>query len=169
MPANLENSAMATRLEKSVFIPIPKKGNAKECSNCHTITLISHTGKVMLKTLQTSLQQYMNLERPDIQARYQRCRGTRFQIDNMYWIMERAREFQKCIYFSFIDYAKAFVQITTNCRKFLKRREYQTILPVSWETCMLVKKQQLKPDMEQQTGSKLRKEYRLCAVTCLFN
>ena len=82
--------------------------------------------------------------------------------------METAREFQKSNYFGFIYYAKAFVWITTNCRKFLKRWEYQTILPVSWETCMLVKKQQLKPDMEQQTGSKLRKEYDKAVYCHLF-
>ena len=94
--------------KRSVFIPIPKKGNAKECSNYHTIELISHTSKVMLKILQARLQQYMNGELPDVQAGFRKGRGTRDQIANIRWIMEKAREFQKNIYFCFIDYAKAF-------------------------------------------------------------
>ena len=93
MPANWENSAVATGLEMSVFIPIPKKGNAKQCSNYHTIALISHASKVMLKILQTMLQQYMNHELPDFQAGFRKGRGTRDQIANMCWIMEKAREF----------------------------------------------------------------------------
>ena len=108
MPASLENSAVATGLEKSVFIPIPKKGNAKECSHYCTIALISHASKVMLKILQARLQQYMNRELPEVQAGFRKGRGTRDQIANIHWIMERAREFQKNIYFCFIDYAKAF-------------------------------------------------------------
>ena len=108
MPANLENSAVATGLEKSVFIPILKKGNAKECSNYHTIALISHASKVMLKILQARLQQYVNCELPDVQAGFRKGRGTRDQIANIRWIMEKAREFQKNISFCFIDYAKAF-------------------------------------------------------------
>ena len=95
MPANLENSAMATGLEKSVFILIPKKGNAKECSNYHTTALISHTSKVMLKILQARLQQYVNRELPDVQDGFRKGRGTKDQIANMRWIMEKAREFQK--------------------------------------------------------------------------
>ena len=87
-------------------IPIPKKGNAKECSNYHTIALISHTSKVMLKILQTRLQQYVNCELTDVQAGFRKGRGTRDQIANIRWIMEKAREFQKNIYFCFIDYAK---------------------------------------------------------------
>ena len=108
MPANLKNSAMATGLEKSVFIPIPKKGNAKECSNYRTIALISHANKVMLKILQARLQQYVNRELPDVQAGFRKGRGTRDQIANIHWIMEKASKFQKNIYFCFIDYAKAF-------------------------------------------------------------
>ena len=108
MPANLENSAVAIGLEKVVFIPIPKKGNPKECSNYHTISLFSHTSKVMLKILQARLQQYMNRELPDGQAGFRKGRGTRYQIANINWIVEKAREFQKNIYFCFIDYAKAF-------------------------------------------------------------
>ena len=93
MPANVENSAVATGLEKSVFIPIPKKGNAKECSNYRTIVLISHASKVMLKILQARLQQYVNCELPDVQAGFRKGRGTRGQIANNRWIMEKAREF----------------------------------------------------------------------------
>ena len=108
MPANLENSAVATGLEKSVFIPIPKKGNAKECSNYCTIALISHASKVMLKIPQARLQQYVNHEFPDVQAGFRKGRGTRDQIANILWIMKKAREFQKNTYFCFIDCAKAF-------------------------------------------------------------
>ena len=107
MPANLENSAVATGLERSVFIPIPKD-NAKERSNYHTVALISHASKVMLKILQAGLQQYMNQEIPDVQAGLRKGRGTRDQIANIHWVTEKAREFQKNIYFCFIDYAKAF-------------------------------------------------------------
>ena len=103
MPANLENSAVATGLERSVFIPIPKKGNAKECSNYRTIALILHATKVMLKILQARLQQYVNRELPDVLAGFRKGRGTRDQISNMCWIMEKAREIQKNIYFCFID------------------------------------------------------------------
>ena len=108
MPAYLENSAVATGLERSVFIPIPKKGNAKECLSYHTIALISHTSKVMLKILQARLQQYVNCEIPDVQAGFRKGRGTRVQISNICWIIEKARKFQKNIYFCFINYAKAF-------------------------------------------------------------
>ena len=94
--------------ERSVFIPTPKKGNAKECSNSRTIALISHSSKVMLKILQARLQQHVNRELPDVQAGNRKGRGTRDQIANIRWIMEKARKFQKNIYFCFIDYAKAF-------------------------------------------------------------
>ena len=126
MPANLENSAVATGLGKSVSISIPKKGNAKECSNYHAIALISHASKVMLKILQARLQQCMDRELPLVQAGFRKGRGTRDQIANIHWVIEKAREFQKNIYFCFIDYTKAFVWITTNCGKFFKRWEYQT-------------------------------------------
>ena len=94
--------------KRSVFIPIPEKGNAKECSNYCTIMLISHASKVMLKTLQAMLQQFMNHELTDVQADFRKSRGTRCQIANILWIIEKEREFQKYIYFSFNDYAKAF-------------------------------------------------------------
>ena len=108
MPANLENSAMATGLENVSFHSNPKKGNAKESSNYQTIAPISHTTKVMLKILQARLQQYVTCELPDDQAGFRKGRGTRDQIGNILWITEKAREFQKSIYFCFIDYAKAF-------------------------------------------------------------
>ena len=130
MPANLENSAVATRLERSVFIPILKKGNAKDFSNYHTISLISHASKVMLKILQARLQQYMNHELPNVQAGFRKGRGTRDQTANIRWITEKAREFQKN--FCFIDYAKAFDRVDHNkLVKFLKRWQCLSTLPAS--------------------------------------
>ena len=100
--------------KRSAFISIPKKGNAKECSNYRTISLISHTSKVMLKILQARLQQYMNHELPYVQVGFRKGRGTRDQIANIRWIIEKAREFQRNIYFCFIDYAKAFDYVGHN-------------------------------------------------------
>ena len=121
----------------------------------HTIAPISHASKVMLKILQARLQQYVNCELADVQAGFRKDRGTRDQIANIHWIMEKAREFQKNIYFFFIGYAKAFDCVDHhNCGKFWKRWEYQTTWPASWEICLQVRKQQLEPDVEQQTGSK---------------
>jgi len=100
--------------KRLVFILIPKKGNAKESSNYHTTALISHTSKVMLKILHAKLQQYVNHELPDVQAGFRKGRGTRYQIANIRWINEKAREFQKNIYFSFIDYTKAFDSVNHN-------------------------------------------------------
>ena len=117
--------------KRSVFIPTPQKGNAKECSNYHTIALISHTSKVMLKILHERLQQYVNCDIPDVQAGFRKGRGTRDQIANIHWITKKTSEFQKNIYFCFIDYVKAFVWITINYGKFFKRWEYQTTLPTS--------------------------------------
>ena len=142
MPANLENAAVTTGLQRSVFIPISKKGNAKEYSNYHTIALISHTSKIMLKIFQARLQQYVNHELPDVQARFRKGRGARDQIVNIRWIIEKPREFQKNIYFCFIDYAnkaKAFDCVDHNkLWKILKEMG-----PASWEICMHIKKQQL--------------------------
>ena len=130
MPANLENSAVVKGMEKVNFHCNLKKDNAKECLNYHTIVLISHASKVMLKILQPRLQQHMNQEIPDVQAEFRKGRGTKAQIAHIPWIIEKAREFQKNIYFCFIDYAKLLtVWITTICEKFLKRWEYQTTLP----------------------------------------
>ena len=108
MPANLENSAVATGLEKVSFHSNPKEGDAKKCSNYHTIALISHTSKVMFKILQARLQQYVNHELTDVKAGFRKGRGTRGQIANICWTIEKAREFQKNIYFCFVDCAKAF-------------------------------------------------------------
>ena len=105
MPGNLENSAVATGLE-IVFIPISKKGSPKECSDYYTVALISHASKVILKILQARLQQYVNHECPDVQAEFRKGRRTRNQIANICWIIKKAREFQKNIYFYFTDYAK---------------------------------------------------------------
>ena len=102
----------------------------------HRVALISQASKVMLKILQARLQQYMNCELPDVQAGFRKGRGARDQIANICWIIEKAQEFQKNIYFCFIDYAKAFVWITTNCGKLWKKWEYQTTWPASWEICM---------------------------------
>ena len=111
--------------KRSVLIPIPKKGNAKDCSNYCAITLISHASKVMLKILQVRLQQYMNEKLPDVHARFRKGRGTRDQIANICWVIKKAREFQKNIYFCFMP-KPLTVRITINCGKFLKRWEYQT-------------------------------------------
>ena len=108
MPINLENSAVTAGMEKVSFDSNPKKGNVKEGSNYCTIALISHASKVMLKILQARLQQYMSCELPDVQAGFRKGRGTGDQIVNILWIIKKAREFQKNIYFYFIDYAKAF-------------------------------------------------------------
>ena len=108
MSTNLENSAVTQVWKRSVFIPIPQKGIAKECSNYRTIALILHGSKVTLKILQIRLQQYVNTELSNVQAGFRKDRGTKDQIANIHWIMEKAREFQKNIYFCFIDYAKAF-------------------------------------------------------------
>ena len=116
--------------------------------------LISHASKIMLKILQARLQQYMNHELSDVQVGFRKGSGTRDQMANIHWIMEKVREFQKNIYFCFIDYAKAFDCVDHNCGQFWKRWEYQTTWPASWEICMQVRKQQLELDMEQQTGSK---------------
>ena len=108
MPANLENSVVATGLENVILFLIPTKGNANKCSNYHRIVFISYAKKVILKILQARLQQYMILKLPYVQAGFRKGRGTRDQIANIHWIIEKARQFQKNIYFCFTDYAKAF-------------------------------------------------------------
>ena len=112
----------------SVFIPIPKKGNAKECSDYCTITLISHASKVMLKILQAMLQQYMNQELLDVQAGFRQGRRTRDQIANIHWIIKKTREFQKNIYFCFMEYAKAIFECVDHNKlwKILKKMKCQT-------------------------------------------
>ena len=108
MSANLENSAVATGLEKVCFHSNPKERQCQKCSNYHTVALILHASKVMLKILQARFQQYVNRELPNVQAGFRRGRGTRDQIASIFWIIKKSREFQKNIYFCFIDYAKAF-------------------------------------------------------------
>ena len=133
MPANLENSAVATGPKRSIFISTPKKSKTKECSNYCTIALISQASKVMLKILQARLQQYMNHDLPDVQTGFRKVRGTRDQIANIHWIIKKAREFQKNIYFCCIDYAKAFDCVDNNkLWKILKETEIPDHL-----TCLL--------------------------------
>ena len=154
MPANVENSAVATELEKVSLHSNPNERQWQKCSHC-TIALISHASKVMLKILQARLQQYVNHELPDVQAGFRKGKGTRDQIANISWIMEKAREFQKKHLFLLYWLCQScWLWITINCGKFWKRWEYQTIWPASWETYMQVRKQQLELNMEQQAGSK---------------
>ena len=122
-------------------------------------SFISHARKVMFKILQARLQQYMNHEIPDVQAVFRKDRGNRGQIANICWIIIKASEFHKHIYFCFIDYAKASDCGSQQTGKLLKSWEFQTTWSASWEICLQVKKQQLEADMKQWSGSKLRKEY----------
>ena len=118
--------------KRSVFIPIPKKGNAKECSNYHTIALISHASKVMLKILQARLHQYVNRELPDVQASFRKGRGTRDQIANIFWIIQKQESSRKTSVSVLLTMPKPLTMwITTNCGKFLKRWDYETTLPAS--------------------------------------
>ena len=145
--------------KRSVFIPIPKKGNAKERSNYRTIALSLHTSKVMLKNIHPRLQRYTSHD-PDVEVGFRKDRGTRDQITTSVGSSKKQESTIKASTSALLTMAKPLtVWITINCGKFWKRWEYQTIWPDSWETCVLVKKQQLEPDMEQQTGSKLWKEY----------
>ena len=127
MSASLENSAVAQDWKRSVFIPISKKGNAKECSNYCTIALISHARKVMLKILQARLQYYVNCEFPDVQVGFRKGREPEIKLPNICWIIEKAREFQKTSISALLTMPKPLtVWITTNSDKFFKRWEYQT-------------------------------------------
>jgi len=169
MSANLENSAEATRVEKVSFIPTPKKGNAKECSNYCATVLISHASKVILQILQASLQYYVNWELPDVQAGFQRGRGTREQTVNSHRIMEKAREFQKTPTSVSLTMLKPLtVWITTNCGKFLKWWEGQTTLPAFWESCTQVKKQQVELNMERLVQNGERSSSRPYIITLLI-
>ena len=167
--SKFEKLSSGHRTGKSQFpFQCQRRAKMKECSNNGTIALISHDGKVRLKILQLRLQQYMKWELPDVQAGFRKDRGTIDQIANIRWMITKPKEFQKNIYFCFIDYAKAFafywsthfycVWITINCGKSWKKWKYQTTWPATWEICMHVKKQQLEPGIEQWTGSKLGKE-----------
>ena len=140
--------------KRSVFIPIPKKCTAKECSNYCTIAFISHASKVMLKILQARLQQYMNCELPDVQAGFRKGRGTRHQIANIRWIIKKAGVSEKYLFLLYWLCQSLWLCGSQWTGKFWRRWEYQTPWPASWETCLQVRKQQLEVDMEQQTGSK---------------
>ena len=141
--------------KKSVFIPIPKKGNVKECSNCCRITLISHASKVMLKILQARLQQYENCELPDVQAGFRKERNQRSNCQQPLDHQKSKIGPEKTSISALLTMPKPLtVWITRNSGKFWKRWEYQTTWPASWEICMQVRKQQLELDMEQQTGSR---------------
>ena len=145
-------------------VPLQEALKYSSGSNYHTISLISHASKVMLKILQARLQQYMNHEILDVQAGFRKGRGIRDQIANIFWIIEKARKYPKTLTSALLITPKSLtVYITTNCGK-LKRWEYQTTWPASWEICMQVKKQHFKPDMGQ-TCSKSGKEY-IKAVYC---
>ena len=153
MPAHLENSAVATGLEKVSFHSNPKERQCQRMLKLpHNCTHLTHS-KVMLKILQARLQQYVNRELPDVQAGFRKGRGTRDQIANIHW--KRQESSGKTSISALLTMPKPLtVWITINCGKFWKRWEYQTMWPASWETCMQVRKQQLELDMEQQTGSK---------------
>ena len=141
--------------KRSVFIPIPKKDNTKDCSNYRTITLFSHTSKVMLKILQARLQQYVNREIPYVQAGFRKGRGARDQIANIRLIRKKQESSRKTSTSALLTMPKHLTMcITINCGKFWKSWQYQTTWAASWEICMQVRKQQLELDMEQQTGSK---------------
>ena len=132
MPANLENSAVATGLEKVIFHSNPKDRQCQRMLKLPQIALISHTSKVMLKILQARLQQYMNRELPDVQAGFRKGRGTRGQILNICWVIEKQKSSRKTSTFALLTMQKPLtLWITTNCGKFLKRGEYQTTLPAS--------------------------------------
>ena len=142
--------------KRSVSIPVPKKGNAKACSNYCTIALISHTSKVMLKILHVRLQQYVYWELPDVQAGFRKCRGTRDQTANICWIIEKAREFQKIM--CFIDYAKAFVWITTNWKS-LQEMGIPDHLTCFLRNLYAGQEATVRTRHGQQNSSRLGKEY----------
>ena len=145
--------------KRSAFIPIPKKGNAKERSNYYTIALISHASKVMLKILQARLQQYMKQELPDVQAEFRKGRGTRDKIPNICWVIKKQGSSRRTSTSALLTTPNSLtLWVTINCGKFWKTWEYQTTSPASWEICLQVRRQQLEMDMEQQTGSKSGKE-----------
>ena len=153
MPTNLESSAVATGLEKVSFIPIPKKGNDKECLNYRTIALISHTSKVMHKILQARLQQYVNFQM--LKLVLGKAEEPEIKLPTSAGSSKKQESSRKTSLSALLTMPKPLtVWIPINCGKFWKRWEYQTTWPASWEICMQVKKQQLKLDMEQQTDSK---------------
>ena len=158
MRANLENSAVATWVEGQFFIPVSKKGNAKECSNYHTIALISHASKVMLKILQARLQQYVNRELQMFKLVLEKAEEPEIKLPTSAKSSKKQESSRKTSISALLTMPKSLTMwITINCGKFWKRWEYQTTWPASWETCMQVRKQRLELDMEQQTGSKRKR------------
>ena len=151
--------------KRSVFIPIPKTGNAKECSNYQTIVLILHTSKVMLKILQARVQQHVNWELADVQAGFRKGIGTRDWIASIHW---KKQGNSRKISASLTMLKPLTLCTTADCGKFLKRWEYQTTFPVSWETCMWVKKQQLEPDIKQLVQNWERSMTRLYIVSLII-
>ena len=152
---NLKTQQWSQNCKRSVFITIPNKGSVKKCSNYHTIALITHPSKVMIKILQARLQQYMNHELPNVQAGFRTGRRTRDHISNIHWIVEKAREFQKNIYFCFIDYAKAFDCVDHNkLRKILKEMGIPDHLSCLLRNLYAGQEATVRTDMEQQTSSK---------------
>ena len=153
--------------KRSVFIPIPKKANDKECYNYHTIALISH--EVMLKILQARLQQYVNRELPDVQAGFRKGKGTRDQISSIHWIIESKRVPEKHLFLLYWLCQNLWLCGSQQTGKFFKRWEYQTIWPASWEICMEVKKQQLELDTNNRlVPNRKRSTSRLYIVTLLI-
>ena len=147
--------ALVTGWKRSVFKPIPKKGNAKECSNYCTVALISHASKVILKILQARLQQYVNHEPPDVQADLAKAEEPEIKFPTSTGSSKEQESSRKTSIFALLTIPKTLtLWITTNCGQFFKRWEYQTTWPAPWEICTQVRRQQLELDMEQQTDSK---------------
>ena len=152
--------------KRSLLIPVPNKGNGKECSNYRTIAFISQASKVMLKILQAWLQQYVNRELPDVQAGFRKVRGTRGQIANICWIIEKAREFRNYVYYCIIDYAKAFVCVDHNrLWKILEEMGIPDHLTCLLRNLHAGEEATVRTGHGTMTGSKLRKEY-IKAVYC---
>ena len=169
MLADLKNWAVARNWKRSVFIPIPKKGNAKECSGYRTIALISHASKVMLKSLQARLQQYMNHKLPDVQAGFRKVRGTTDQMANICWISNKQGNSRKRSTSALLTIQKTLtVWITINIGKFWKRWQYQRSWPAFWEASMQVRKQQFVQDMGQLVPHRKRSMSRLYIFTLLI-
>ena len=166
MPAHLENSAVSTDWKRSVFIPISKKGNAKECSKYCTIALISHASKVMLKIHQARLSNTWTVNFQMFKLDLEKTEEPEIKLPTFAGSLKKQESYRKTSISTLLTMPKPLtVWITINCGKFLKRWEYKTTWPASWEICMQVKKQQVELDVEQQTGSKLGKEY-IKAVYC---
>ena len=169
----MENLAVGTDWKRSVFIPIPKKGHAKECSNYRTIALMSHTSKVMLKILQAKLQQYVTCDFQMFKLDLEKAEEPKIILPTSAGLSKKQESSRKTSTALLTTPNPLTVWITTHCGKFFKRWEYQTtyLPPIYREICMQVKKQQLEPELEQQTGSKLRKElYQGCVLSfCFFN